>query len=779
MKKIVDKLVYDSSIWDMHIHTCLSSKSSKEFQKMSVKDYVDYLTLTFSKYKLLKMISFTDHNRINFEVYDEFNNRNTGITLMPGIELDTYLNDDPTNIKHVIFYFNITDNIKLKKFADEVNKFIKEKKESVKIDDFLDFLLSTKVEFVLSPHAFKQGPRGLDSDWTSEEITLSEAKKYMDQFFCFWEASGKSAIAKAKQFLNDFEIDEKISIISFSDSSDKKTLENYLKNPPQYFNCLPNFKGIQLAGTDYRRIVKNPFIIDKSNIGDFIYKIVIEDQPIELLPKLNAIIGGRGSGKSLLLDNIALNLNSKIEDSDFLTKERKDFLKEMDINIYNYAGKKLSLDEIKFDYYNQSYISKIFNSSESNIAIKNYFLDEFEKIKDIPTEEIKLEINSKFSNSLKNFTTIEKSNISGLVEKFIITKNDKFPFKYNKKDIIKTTKLSFIKKDDYDKSILNNTKIVPKELKENEKLLEKINELYEIINNEIYVFNEKKIKENTKSYFIESFIDYITEKSALEKDKKNIEDNFNNNVEIVQNKYVKRTSIINSYIELAKDFKYEYKENNIINGFDDNKFMFEKKLLIEKPLAYLEKIIRKYFDGTKIKNASLIELMNLFCFKIEDYIKDSKSYDNFIEELINIDLQCTESNKIYYSLNGTSFEDLFKLSPGTQTNILMEYIVSKETTIPLLIDQPEDNIDNETIYDKLTEWFNTLKNKRQIIVVTHDANIVINSDAENIIIARKINNAEFEYRYGALEYNKNLEEASIILDGGKEAVERRLKKYGE
>ena len=118
------------------------------------------------------------------------------------------------------------------------------------------------------------------------------------------------------------------------------------------------------------------------------------------------------------------------------------------------------------------------------------------------------------------------------------------------------------------------------------------------------------------------------------------------------------------------------------------------------------------------------------------------------------------------------------MSPGTQTNILMEYIVSKQTEIPLLIDQPEDNIDNETIYTKLTEWFEKLKLKRQVIVVTHDANIVINADAENVIIASKNEKNEFTYTYGALEYNGILERISIILDGGVEAVERRLKKYG-
>ena len=136
-----------------------------------------------------------------------------------------------------------------------------------------------------------------------------------------------------------------------------------------------------------------------------------------------------------------------------------------------------------------------------------------------------------------------------------------------------------------------------------------------------------------------------------------------------------------------------------------------------------------------------------------------------------------ESN-ILYGKDIENLENIVKMSPGTQTNILMEYIVSKQTEIPLLIDQPEDNIDNETIYTKLTEWFEKLKLKRQVIVVTHDANIVINADAENVIIANKNEKNEFTYTYGALEYNGILERISVILDGGVEAVERRLKKYG-
>ena len=75
-------------------------------------------------------------------------------------------------------------------------------------------------------------------------------------------------------------------------------------------------------------------------------------------------------------------------------------------------------------------------------------------------------------------------------------------------------------------------------------------------------------------------------------------------------------------------------------------------------------------------------------------------------------------------------------------------------------------------------WFEKLKRNRQVIVVTHDANIVINADAENIIVANHSKKDTFNYSYGALEYGDNLEIASNVLDGGKEAVKRRLMKYG-
>ena len=157
--------------------------------------------------------------------------------------------------------------------------------------------------------------------------------------------------------------------------------------------------------------------------------------------------------------------------------------------------------------------------------------------------------------------------------------------------------------------------------------------------------------------------------------------------------------------------------------------------------------------------------------------------------LKKFDLKFTNESHVYYKSDldtkVNKYKNIKKNSPGTQTNILMEYIVKKKTSRPLLIDQPEDNIDNQTIYNTLKNWFREMKYNRQVIVVTHDANIAINSDSENLIIAEQIkqsegqNKAIFNYNHGALEYENNIEIASNILDGGIEAVRKRLRKYGK
>lgn len=172
-------------------------------------------------------------------------------------------------------------------------------------------------------------------------------------------------------------------------------------------------------------------------------------------------------------------------------------------------------------------------------------------------------------------------------------------------------------------------------------------------------------------------------------------------------------------------------------------------------------------------------MIDVYCFHCDDAISDSKRPDDLDRELENLESYKIEVIDEILMRDGSETKNLKSMSPGTRANLLLEYIVFNESDKPLLIDQPEDNIDNETIYNQLTTWFSTLKKKRQVLVVTHDANIVINSDSENVIICSQKSDDVFDYKSSALEYGNTLDVISVLLDGGKEAIERRLLKYGQ
>jgi ABC-type cobalamin/Fe3+-siderophores transport system ATPase subunit len=79
--------------------------------------------------------------------------------------------------------------------------------------------------------------------------------------------------------------------------------------------------------------------------------------------------------------------------------------------------------------------------------------------------------------------------------------------------------------------------------------------------------------------------------------------------------------------------------------------------------------------------------------------------------------------------NGVELE---KLSPGTKGIVLLIlYLgIDVDDTRPLIVDQPDENLDNESIYELLTTYFKSAKTRRQIVLITHNPNLVVNGDSE-------------------------------------------------
>jgi len=127
--------------------------------------------------------------------------------------------------------------------------------------------------------------------------------------------------------------------------------------------------------------------------------------------------------------------------------------------------------------------------------------------------------------------------------------------------------------------------------------------------------------------------------------------------------------------------------------------------------------------------------------------------------------------------------DIRKLSPGTRGIVLLLlYLALDESDDrPLIIDQPEENLDPKSVNDELVPLFIAAKAKRQVIIVTHNANLVINTDADQIIIAdagphQTGGLPPISYRAGGLENASIRKAVCDILEGGEKAFRERARR---
>jgi energy-coupling factor transporter ATP-binding protein EcfA2 len=142
----------------------------------------------------------------------------------------------------------------------------------------------------------------------------------------------------------------------------------------------------------------------------------------------------------------------------------------------------------------------------------------------------------------------------------------------------------------------------------------------------------------------------------------------------------------------------------------------------------------------------------------------------------------TEHIRIQYSIDYDDV-DIRKLSPGTRGIILLLLYLALDDADdrPLIIDQPEENLDPKSIFDELVGLFVDAKTKRQVVIITHNANLVVNTDADQVIVARAGPHAPgqlppISYDSGGLESAHIRRAVCDILEGGERAFQERARR---
>lgn len=196
-----------------------------------------------------------------------------------------------------------------------------------------------------------------------------------------------------------------------------------------------------------------------------------------------------------------------------------------------------------------------------------------------------------------------------------------------------------------------------------------------------------------------------------------------------------------------------------------------------KPLLELfnslgaEKVVRdlrnNYFNDWSVRGLGASAL---------DYFKkmlNKEAVAMYLEEL----LPSLTSRLLWRPDSSKEFKSLKNCSIGERGTALLSVILIAGRE-PLLIDQPEDDLDHYYLFKTLTPIIKDVKKRRQLIFATHDANIVINGDAELILIATPEEGQFGQVASTSIENLEKREQIMSILEGGRNAFRKRKEKYG-
>ncbi len=625
----------------------------------------------------------------------------------------------------------------------------------------------------------------------------------------------------------------------------------------------PTFEGLKQIICEPEDRVKIQANKPEEKSGYHVIKSVKVDdnvckQTVFLNSNLNTIIGGRSTGKSTLLQLIAYSINPRIPD---ITKFVRDISqkavkiiwqddeedKDRDIEFFPQNHMHMIASE---ENKKNALIRDIVAEKDSENIIKNYRnfcvgnkatlqtnVDNLFELQSEVDELVKSLKEEGDKRGLEKEIESIKIKISDAHTSENFSEDELKEFEKLNKNILKLeTTLQKLDKDKNEMQVLKDDDLFDKSFGYKFNVLSDINS--QAIQ-EIFESVKQKATENWRK----NLIDKLKEvDSLLAKNKTGITENKNLEIYIKGSLYLERNK---QYKELNDRLAVENKKLTEIISIQKQIDKIEKQkndLLAEtvnNHLAYHEKIsslvndfslvhddiqikIKKTYLEDKCKEL-LKDFINLQSYNRQKFVNDwgddyVSNIKDKIEKFLNraleskIELKAYKNSKdltkglltenwfsISYELTyqGDTFE---KMSDGKKAFVILKLLLEfSNKKCPILIDQPEDSLDNRAIYNELVTYIKQKKKSRQIILVTHNANIVVNADAEEVIVAnqhgdnaKNSNEMKFQYISGSIENTKpkdkqeNIvllsqgvrEHICEILEGGTEAFKKRENKYG-
>jgi predicted ATP-dependent endonuclease of OLD family len=771
---------------DLHIHSVYSKAKDGQKVEENTLNNVPILVQGLCNNQV-EMCAITDHDTFDYDIYSELKKEeskdNCIQKVLPGIEFSVEFIEG--KVIHIVTIFDDRDDEKVRNIQNIMingkgKTCYKKTKEAYMKSDYFDILSEINIDFIMIAHQ-KKTPSSQHKPHANDVMSLGKEVfnelVFMDYFDAYEFRNKKNEIYnKIYSFENSME--EKLRFLTGSDchrwkyypytEENEKTEFKYT-----YIKSLPSFKGLAMAVTDHHRIeLENSFYNpNEKYVKEVIIEIDGEKNIIPLSKGINVVIGDNSVGKSLFLNAITGNCK-KIDRrlyagyEKYIEKNKLKFgtiISEEDIFRFNQQGEIRSIfdeDGLKPDKYLSNFYPNEINSA---------------KYRSIVDAEIQ-----------RMYNAIEK--------------------KFSYDDAIKKLpKFQIPTEDTDDKSITFIDNVKKNETKELQMLVDSfektIDDMNQLLKSKALMDNDRKHIQTTIEMFLLMSEKYqkVLNEQKLENEKINI---FNTYIKNYKTKYSRKITdeqaVFSDYVEqkevaiesmaeiLVAQKELEYFESDISETIvvpESNpvdKYRFISKLQIEKiDNKYVTEVIKSVIKrGKNINTKEITEL------ELKDMIKKYPNEDGvapFDVLKSKIASRLDADFKVRNTIVEENMDVYEEVSAGFDAQMYFTLLSGEMRDKGIyIIDQPEDHISQKAIKDFVLDQFRRMGQQRQVIMVTHNPQFIVNLDVDNVIYLSK-NDGKFTIQSGALEFeNEQYSVLRIVADnieGGLQTIQGRMKRY--
>lgn len=719
------------------------------------------------------LISFTDHNTINKDVY--LAAKAVGVNLLLGAELHIKNHDD-VEAFHCHIYFNldvtgenidalndILDKLYENKLPSRTNQSIPDIQKVINAFD--------PFEFMLLAHAGQKHGLFNYSLHKGEKVDDAISRSiYYNQFDGFTAREDKG-LDTTREYFKRLGISEFVNLLTCSDNyvpsryPEPKSSE---ASPfvPTWMMAEPTYDGVRLSLSESSRLFyqKEKPQIQCDHIGKVKLKNELIDIDVELTEGLNVVIGGSSSGKTLFVDSVNKFFEQNLQHSEYAK------FKVENIDVKNPS-------EIHPYYIHQNFIADLVNRNDEAS------IDEIPILKKaFPSDD---NVKRQISKTL--------SDLKCIVDEILLCVENIEKIERWLKDIPHPGKL--ITKGRIEGNIFQP--LLPKPSDEEkcrytqidyDSAVEMLKGIEMFVNDNPFTDNISKeieaiLIELAKARVGAELFDKVAVLLTARKEEKDAElqARQGQNQNSVRNRQ-KLMQHLRDYVNYSRKFAQEKKKLTELDKsfttkevkamghtlYIENTFKFNEAVLME--------VLNKYLTST-FRNMKDVVPENLFStkFKQRPRVNSFRELGNFIYEYLR------QNDHTSYKIVSSDGRNFYEMSPGWKSAILLDLILGYDGgNSPIIIDQPEDNLAVKYINEDLVKTIKNMKFKKQVILVSHNATIPMMADAQTIVLCKNdgkritIRSASFE---GEIEREKVLDLIADQTDGGKASVKKRVKKY--